>query len=62
MPTPKPKNGSPDANEFGKIRSFLARSGVSQAQIKEVIGNGAQGRSRAEIAALLRAWFSLKKT
>ena len=54
---PKPRNETPPANEFGKIRSFLARSGVSQAQIKDVIGTGAQGRSRDEIAQLLRDWL-----
>ncbi len=57
MPTKKDKGGVPDANEFGMIRSFLARNGVSQAQITAVIGTGAQGRSKADIAALLRAWM-----
>lgn len=59
MPTKKPRNGVPNANEFGKIRSFLARNGVSQAQITEVVGVGAQGRSRAEIAGLLKDWFKI---
>ena len=53
----KPRNGEPPANEFGMLRSHLARMGVSQAQIKEVIGTGAKGRSRAEICDLLRAWM-----
>ena len=53
----KSRNGTPDANGFGQLRSFLARSGVSQAQIREVIGTGAQGRSRDEIAQLLRDWM-----
>lgn len=45
------------SSEFGQLRAFLAQNGVSQAQITEVIGVGAQGRTRAEIAAELRAWF-----
>lgn len=57
MPTSKPKNGTPPANEFGQLRSYLAQNGVSQAQITAVIGTGAQGRSRAEITQLLREWM-----
>jgi len=33
----KPRNQEPPANEFGKIRSLLARNGVSQADITAVI-------------------------
>lgn len=55
--TAKPRHDSPPANEFGQLRSFLARNGVSQAQITAVIGTGAQGRSRGEIAGLLREWM-----
>lgn len=47
----------PPASEFGRLRSYLARQGVSQAQIREVIGNGAQGRTRAQIADELREWL-----
>lgn len=53
----KDKDGVPPPNEFGQIRSFLARNGVSQAEITEVVGVGAQGRSRGEIAGLLRGWM-----
>ena len=53
----KDKGGVPDANEFGQIRSYLARNGVSQAQIKAVIGTGANGRTRGEISGLLREWM-----
>lgn len=54
------KDDSPPANAFGKIRSRLAQAGVSQQEITQVIGNGAQGRSRAEIATILRDWFATR--
>lgn len=57
MPKPKRRGGTSSASEFGEIRSFLARAGVSQAQIREVIGAGTRGRSRGEIAQLLRKWM-----
>ena len=50
----KPANEAPPANEFGKMRSYLAAQGFSQAWIDSVIGTGANGRSRSEITALLR--------
>ena len=53
----KDRTGTPIANEFGKIRSMLAKNGVSQAQIKEAIGTGAKGRTRSEIADTLRDWL-----
>ena len=56
-PTIKTKAGSHDANEWGQLRAYLARNKVSQAQITAVIGTGAQGRSRGEIAEQLRAWM-----
>jgi len=54
----KNRNESPSANEFGKIRSMLAKNGVSQAQIKTAIGTGAKGRKRSEIADTLREWLN----
>lgn len=57
MPSDKAADAAMEASEFGELRSFLAQNGVSQAQITEVIGVGAQGRSRAEIADELRTWF-----
>lgn len=57
MPKSKPKNGTPSSSEFGQLRACLAQNGVSQAQIKAVIGTGAQGRSRAKITQLLREWM-----
>jgi len=45
------------ANEFGKLRAHLAHLGVSQAQITQAIGGNVGGRTRAEIAAALRAWL-----
>ncbi|KKL83461.1 hypothetical protein LCGC14_1974490 [marine sediment metagenome] len=60
MPQSKPRDGTPSAAEFGQIRQYLARNGVSQAGITEVIGIGAQRRSRAEIVEELRAWLKTR--
>jgi len=57
MPKSKPKNGMPPQSEFGQLRAYLAQNGVSQEQIRAVIGTGARGRSRNEIAQILRDWF-----
>jgi len=54
----KDRTGTPTANEFGKIRSMLAKNGISQAQIKTAIGTGAKGRKRSEIADTLRDWLN----
>lgn len=51
------KHESPDASEFGKIRAYLAQNKVKQADITAVIGNGANGRTRAQIADTLREWL-----
>lgn len=53
----KPRNQEPPADEFGQIRALLARAGVKQADITAVIGNGTNGRTRAQIADELRAWL-----
>ncbi len=57
MPQSNPRNGVSPTAEFGQIRAYLAIQGVSQGEITTVIGTGAQGRSRAEIAELLRLWM-----
>ena len=57
MPSKKMLDEVSPANEFGKVRSFLAKNGVSQATIKEVLGDDAKGRSRREIAETLMLWF-----
>ena len=57
MPQFNPRDGTPPAAEFGKLRAYLARAGVSQAEITAIIGTGAQGRSRAEIVVLLKEWM-----
>jgi len=57
MPSERKRNAEGSPNEFGMVRSYLARQGVKQAQIKAVIGVGSQGRSRAEIVDLLKAWM-----
>ena len=56
----KRRDESPPANEFGKIRSMLAREGVKQADIKAVIGDQVKGRTRHEIANDLRAWLKTR--
>ncbi|MBW2637770.1 MAG: hypothetical protein JRC86_09665 [Deltaproteobacteria bacterium] len=50
----KPSNGVPDAAEFGKIRSYLAIKGVSQADIDTHLGASPAGRTRAEITESLK--------
>lgn len=58
-----PPNGTPGAAEFGMLRAYLAQHGMSQAQIRQAIGTGAQGRTRAQIAAELAAFCAtLTKT
>lgn len=59
-PTAKVKEVTPDASEFGQLRSYLARLGVKQADITTVIGTGAQGRTRLQIAAELRGWLAAR--
>ena len=51
------KNETPSAAEFGQLRAYLAQNKVKQATITEVIGTGANGRTRAQIADTLRAWL-----
>ena len=55
-PNPRPPDGAQDANEWGKLRSYLAHAGMSQAQIKAAIGER-DGRTRREIAAALAEWL-----
>jgi hypothetical protein len=50
----KPSNGVPDAAEFGKIRSYLAQQGVSQADIKKHLEDIPAGATRAEITESLK--------
>ena len=53
----KGKNELPDAAEFGQLRAYLAKNKVKQKDIKEAIGDDVNGRTRGEIADLLRAWL-----
>jgi len=48
-------NETPSAAEFGLLRAYLARRGVSQAQISEWIGIKPDGRTRAQITDELKA-------
>ena len=57
MPHSNSRDGTPSAAEFGSLRAYLTQVGVSQEEITAVIGNGAQGRSRAEIVEELRVWL-----
>lgn len=50
----RPPNEVPSAAEFGLLRAYLARAGVSQAQITEWIGVKPDGRTRAEITSELK--------
>jgi len=52
-----PRDQAPSANQFGKIRSMLARSGVSQSEIRDAIGESPNGRTRSEIADELKNWL-----
>lgn len=52
-----PKNEPPPQREWGQLRAFLARKGMSQAQITAAIGDNINGRSRGEIATTLNAWL-----
>ena len=56
-PNPRPPDAMPPASEWGQLRSFLARQGISQAQIRAAIGQNINGRSRAQIASQLVAWL-----
>lgn len=55
MPAP---SSTPSAAEFGQLRAYLARIGMSQAQISAAVGTSAAGRTRAQIAEQLRRWIS----
>lgn len=57
MPQSKGKHETMPANEWGKLRSYLAQQGVKQATIKDVLGDDAKGRKRGEICDVLRAWM-----
>ena len=52
MPSIRPKDGQPTANEFGQLRSWLARQGVTQARITEAIGDD-HTQTRAQIVQKL---------
>ena len=53
----RPPNKPQPPNEFGQLRSYLARMGYTQAQIKEAIGSTPNGRTRSEIAGQLKLWI-----
>lgn len=53
----KSKNEMPNASEFGQLRAYLAKAGVSQKQIKEVIGGKVNNRTRAQITEILLNWL-----
>jgi len=53
----RPSGGIPPAAEFGLLRAYLAQEGVSQATINGLLGGSPAGRTREEIAAILRAYL-----
>ncbi len=58
MANPRPRDGVPNAAEYGLYRAYLAQQGVPQSWILDVWGNGTvAGRSRGELAEQLRAAF-----
>jgi len=54
----KSKDEHMPANEFGKLRLFLAKKGVKQAEIKAGIGDVTG--PRAEVADKLRTWLKTR--
>jgi len=60
IPKEKKRDGVPPANEWGQLRSYLAKDKVGQAQIKEAIGGNVGGRDRAAIAEKLRRWLKTR--
>lgn len=61
-PNPYPANGKPDANEYGKRRSYCARMGISQTQFREMFGTQANPNTRQVGADNCQAWIkTLKK-
>ncbi|RKX66642.1 MAG: hypothetical protein DRP42_02675 [Tenericutes bacterium] len=53
----KDKNDDVSANEWGKLRSWLAKNKFSQAQINEAIGDSRTGKKNGEVAQDLREWI-----
>jgi len=51
------KNGIPDQAEFGELTAYLMRVGASRQQVAAILGDSPSGRTRAEIAELLRLWM-----
>ena len=54
---PKPPYEIPSTAEFGLLRAYLARAGISQNDIKIIIGINPDGRTRSEITAELKEWL-----
>jgi len=54
----RPSGGIPPAAEFGLLRAYLAQEGVSQATINGLLGGSPAGRTREEVAAILRAYLA----
>jgi hypothetical protein len=53
----KPHNQSPQASEFGKLISFLAKNGIKPSNVIKRIGNSVSGRTREEIKNALILWL-----
>ena len=50
-------NEKPPQAEFGQLVSYLASNGFPIPEITGIIGSKPNGRTRAQIAAELRAWL-----
>ena len=56
----KPKDAEPPPNEWGQLRSYLAKQGVKQADIEAAVGGSVAGRKRGEICNTLKAWLKTR--
>ena len=55
---PKERDEVPTAAEYGQMIAFIAAAGSESAQtLREVLGNGPQGRTRGQIAEEVTAWL-----
>jgi len=52
----KPRSDIPKAAEFGKIRSYLAKIKIPQADIKALVKD-TNTQSRGEIVEALKVWL-----
>lgn len=56
IPNPYPGAGKPDANEYGKRRSYCAKLKISNAQFRAMFGTQSAPNTRKQGADNLTAW------